>query len=165
MPPRYCRPELVAAPSSSSAGQEWGRGGDPLEMGQGEEIRWRWSRGGDPLEMGQGKDNHRSVGCPEVEARWLALGKEDNTYFFLFFPFFIFYCADKWPLSMSAQIKFSLPAHHLQVGPIYQIRCKFAFNSRLVRIAKNYPKSHGFLELKRKVVVFQNFAFNVVVLC
>jgi hypothetical protein len=35
-----------AAPSSSSADQEWGTGGDPLEMGQGEEIRWRWARGG-----------------------------------------------------------------------------------------------------------------------
>jgi hypothetical protein len=28
------------------------------------------------------------------------------------------------------------------------------FNSRSVRIAKNYPKSRGFLRLQRKVVVF-----------
>jgi hypothetical protein len=51
-----------AAPSSSPAGQEWGRGGDPSEMGHGEEIRWRWTRGGDPPEMGQGEDSCRPAG-------------------------------------------------------------------------------------------------------
>jgi hypothetical protein len=91
MLPRYCHPELVfAAPSSSPAGQEWGRGGDPSEMGQGEEIRRRWSRGGDPPEMGQGEDSHRQ-GCPEVEARWPATGKGRHHLLFYFL-----YWADKW---------------------------------------------------------------------
>jgi hypothetical protein len=31
-------------------------------MGQGEEIRWRWTRGGDPPEMGQGEDSRQPAG-------------------------------------------------------------------------------------------------------
>jgi hypothetical protein len=34
-----------------------------------------------------------------------------------------------------------------------------------VRIANNHPENLDFLRLKCKVVVFQNLAFNVVVLC
>jgi hypothetical protein len=68
-------------------------------------------------------------------------------------------------LSMSAHIKFSLSAQHLQVGPTYQIWCQFAFNSRSLQITNNYPKSDNFLRLKHKIMVFQNFIFNIVVLC
>jgi hypothetical protein len=96
-----------AAPSSSLAGQEWGRRGDPPEMGQGEEIRWRWTRGGDGQE------------------------EEDSTCFFIFFIGLI-----SGPLSNSAQIEFSLSAQHLQVGPTYQIWCQFVSNSRSVWIKK-----------------------------
>jgi hypothetical protein len=39
-------------------------GGDPPEMGQGEEIRRRWSRGGDPPKMGQGEDSRWLEGVP-----------------------------------------------------------------------------------------------------
>jgi hypothetical protein len=169
------RPELVApcrlditarssspraAPSSSPAGKEWGRGGDPPKMGQGtrsagdgpgEEILRRWGKG----RIAAGRQ-----GCSEVEVRWLATGRRRQH---LLFYFFIGLTSG--PLSKSAQIEFSLPAQHLQVGPIYQIWCQFASNSRSVWIEKNYPKSHGFLWLKCKVVVFRNFAFNVVVLC
>jgi hypothetical protein len=121
-------------------------------MGQGEEIHRRWSRGGDPLEMGKEEDSRRPVGVPRGGGAVASPRKKKTTPVFLFFPFFIVLTSG--PLSMSAQIEFSLPAQHLQVGPTYQIRCQFAFNSRSVRIAKNYLKSHGFLRLKRKFVVF-----------
>jgi hypothetical protein len=64
---------------------------------------------------------------------------------FLFFLFYFFIGLASGPLSMPAQIEFSLPTQHLHVGPTYQIRCQFAFNSRSVQIAKNYLKSRGFL--------------------
>jgi hypothetical protein len=165
MLPRYRCPELVAprrplvaAPSSSPVGQEWGRGGDPQEMGQGEEIRRRWTRGGDPPKMGQGEDSRRPAGVPGGGGAVASHRKKKTS------PAF-FIVLTSGPLSISAQIEFSLPAQHLPVGPTYQIRSQFVFNSRSVQIAKNYLKSRGFLRLKRKVVVFRNFAFNVVVLC
>jgi hypothetical protein len=58
---------------------------------------------------------------------------------------------------------FSMPTQRLQVGSTHQIRCQFAFNSRAVHIASNLLKTHGFLLLKRKVVVFRNLTSNIAV--
>jgi hypothetical protein len=80
---------MVAAPSSSLARQEWGRGGDPPLMGQGEEIHWRWSRGGDPPEMGQGKDSRRPTGVPGGGGAVASPKKKKKTTpAFLFSPFY-----------------------------------------------------------------------------
>jgi hypothetical protein len=88
---------LVAALSLSPTGQEWGRGGDPPEMGQGrksagdgpgEEILRRWGKG--RIAAGQ-------QGCSEVEAWWLATGRRRQHLLFYFF-----YWADKWaPIQVS----------------------------------------------------------------
>jgi hypothetical protein len=101
---------LVAAPCSLSAGQEWGRGGDPPKMGQGEEIRWRWTRGGDPPEMGQGEDSRRPAGVLGGGGAVASHRKKKTA------PAFLIRLTSG-PLSKSAQIEFSLPAQHLQVGP------------------------------------------------
>jgi hypothetical protein len=56
--------------------------------------------------------------------------------------FSIFYWTDKWaPVHVSTYRTSSA----LKVGPTCQIRCQFTFNSRSMRIVKNYPRSRGFL--------------------
>jgi hypothetical protein len=87
----------IAARSSSPAGQEWGRGGDPSKMGQGEEICWRWTSGGDPPEMGQGEDSRRPAGVLGGGGAVASHRKKKTTPAFLFF-----YWADKWaPVQLS----------------------------------------------------------------
>ena len=53
----------------------------------------------------------------------------------------------------------------LENGPRCQIPCQFVLNRVLVRIVKNLVNTGGYLLGKHKVVVFRNFASNVVVLC
>jgi hypothetical protein len=81
--------------------------------------------------------------------KWVEV-RDDLLFFFIFHLLFLIRLTSG-SMSMSVHIE---PAQHLHVGPTYQIRCQFAFNSRSVRIAKKFPESRGFLRLKRKVVVF-----------
>jgi hypothetical protein len=130
------RPELVApclldiaarssspraAPSSSPAVQELGRGGDPPKMGQGEEIRWRWTRGGDPPEMGQGEDSRRPAGVLGGRGAVASHRKKKTT------PAF-FYWADKWaPVQLSTnRIFFVSSASHL--SNLVSIRVQLAIS-------------------------------------
>jgi hypothetical protein len=107
--------------------------------------------------MGQGEDSRRPQGCPEVEAWWPATRRRRQH--------LLFYWANKWaPVHISTnRIFFASSA--VTSGSLLSDSKSNRFNSRSVRIAKNYPKNRGFLRLKRKVMVFRNFAFNIVVLC
>jgi hypothetical protein len=62
-----------------------------------------------------------------VADRWVEV--RDDLLFFHFSIFYFLIGLTSGLLSMSAHIEL---AQHLQVGPTYQIRCQFAFNSRSV---------------------------------
>jgi hypothetical protein len=124
-----CRLDIAAWSSSprarrrlarNGAGKEirrrWGRGRRSAGDGPGEEILRRWGKG----RIAAGRQ-----GCSKVETRWLATGRRRQHLLF-------FIGLTSGLLSNSAQIEFSLPAQHLQVGPTYQIWCQFASNSRSV---------------------------------
>jgi hypothetical protein len=132
--PRYRRSELfaprrpmVAAPSSSPDGQESGRGGDPPEMGQGEEICWRWSRAGEEIRRRRGTRRWRRGGQPQ---------EEDNTYFF--FPFF--YWADNWaPVHVSANRIFfdsSALTGGSHLSALVSIRVQLAISANYEKLPK-----------------------------
>jgi hypothetical protein len=103
---------------------------------------------------------------PELEARWPARKTTPSPIFLFSFSFFhlsfFLIGLTSGPFYPCQQAYFLFA--HLHLGRTHQIWCQFALNLRSVRIANNYPKSCGFLRLKRKVVIFQNLAFNVVVL-
>jgi hypothetical protein len=66
-------------------------------MGQGEEIRWRWTRGGDPPEMGQGEDSRRQARVLGGGGAVASHRKKKTSPAFLFS-----YWADKWaPVQVS----------------------------------------------------------------
>jgi hypothetical protein len=116
---RPTSPPARRRPARNGAGEDirrrWGRGRRSAGDGPGEEILRRWGKG----RIAAGRQ-----GCSEVEARWLATGRRRHH--------LLFFGLTSGPLSSSAQIEFSLPAQHLQVGPTYQIWCQFASNSRSV---------------------------------
>jgi hypothetical protein len=95
-------------------------------------------------------------------------GQEDDAkpyfpFFFFFFSFIFFLIGlTSGPFYPCQQAYFLFA--HLHLGRTHQIWCQFALNLRSVRNANNYPENCGFLRLKRKVMIFQNLAFNVVVL-
>jgi hypothetical protein len=93
-----------------------------------------------------------------VAGRWVEV--RDDLLFFSFFHFFNW--TDKWvPIHVSTYRTSSTLTGGSHLSDSVSIRVQLVISVNCKKLAKN----RGFLRLKRKVVVFQNSAFNVVVLC